>query len=140
MDWTLSSHSDTVITITVGKMNIDWPPTFPPGLTAAAPHAMMIGLCSKRWNRKSSSLGKNQEADFKMLTIPVQMCLVQRRSSFQHECNHTCAQMLLRGKYQHACQPQGTSVTLDVCGEIFSRQKVSVVFETEYIYPLADFG
>ena len=125
MDWTLSSHSDTVITITVGKMNIDWPPTFPPGLTAAAPHAMMIGLCSKRWNRKSSSLGKNEEADFKMLTIPVQMCLVQRRSSFQHECNHTCAQMLLRGKHQHARQPQGTSMNFVCVGQNIYMKKVN---------------
>ena len=46
-----------------------------------------------------------------MLMNPIQMFLLQRRGGFQHECNNTCAQMLLRGKYQHARQPQGKSMT-----------------------------
>ena len=60
-----------------------------------------------------------------MLMIQVQVFLMQRRGSFQHECHNTCPQMLLRGKHQHAHQPQGRSK------RDFFMTKVNVDFETQ---------
>ena len=61
-----------------------------------------------------------------MLMLQVQVFLMQRRGSFQHECHNTCPQMLLRGKHQHADQPQGRSKSVT-----FFMTKVNVDFETQ---------